>query len=150
MDFNKRLEILNTAVMALYPSARFYEAQGIMKETDGDGIKPSVSEIKSVYALPINKTLIVTSSDSNPDIPVFEIVDSLWCEDKVMTPFVEMSLEDAFEQVNKANFVLKDVHVTLRHPLHPKYTRPVYIFGNNKSGGYSVDVITGDVLVENA
>lgn len=149
MDFNKRLEILNTAVMALYPSARFYEAQGIMNVTDGDGVKPTVSEIKAVYALPINKTLMVTSGDNNPDTPVFEIIDSPWCEDKVMTPFVGMNLEDAFDQVGKANFIIEDLHVVLRHPLHPKYTRPVYIFGNSRSGGYSVDVVTGDVLVEN-
>lgn len=57
MNFNETLEKMNTSIMSMYPMARFYEAQGILGETDGE-IVSEVTEMTIVYALPVNKTLI--------------------------------------------------------------------------------------------
>lgn len=71
-----------------------------------------------------------------------------WLEDRSITPYVGMTLEDAFQELVKAEKIIKSRNVVLRHPLHPSYTRPVYIFGDVRRGGNSVDVMTGEIREE--
>lgn len=54
MKFNKTLEAVNIMVMASYPAARFYEAQGILIEENNSFI-PEVSGMVIVYSLPLGK-----------------------------------------------------------------------------------------------
>lgn len=125
MKFNKTLEAVNIMVMASYPAARFYEAQGILIEENNSFI-PEVSGMVIVYSLPLGN----------------------WLEDRSITPYVGMTLEDAFQELVKAEKIIKSRNVVLRHPLHPSYTRPVYIFGDVRRGGNSVDVMTGEIREE--
>lgn len=148
MNFNETLEKMNTSIMSMYPMARFYEAQGILGETDGE-IVSEVTEMTIVYALPVNKTLIARiNQDIEKEGFSVSIVDSPWLEDRTMTPYVGMDLSQAIERIKQANYIMKSHNVVLRHPLHPDYTRPIYIWGDNKVGGVSVDIVTGDVKVE--
>lgn len=145
MKFNQTLEAVNVMVMASYPAARFYEAQGILSEVDSILI-PEVSNMVIVYSLPLGKTLTV---NVNPGKEYeFKLINENWLEDRFMTPYVGMSMEDAFEIIIKKQGGVLSKHVVLRHPLDPWHTRPVYIFGDNKIGGYSVDVFNGEVTKE--
>lgn len=142
MKFNETLEAVNVAVMSMYPEARFYEAQGILDEVDGK-IVTTVSQMTIVYFLPMSKSLMVNvDSDKNME---FKVVDVPWLEDRFMTPYVPATLEEAIARMESANYVLSSNHVVLRHPLSPNYTRPVYIIGDTKVGGYKVDCYTAEV-----
>ena len=142
MKFNKTLETVNAMIMPLYPTARFYEAQGILDETNGE-IQSTVSEMTIVYSLVPNKSIIVkVKGESNIDI---DVINSPWLEDRVMTPYVSMSLEEAIDQIKRADFSIKSHNIVLRHPLNPDCIVPEYILGDNKSGYVSVNIFTGDV-----
>lgn len=78
----------------------------------------------------------------------FKLINENWLEDRSITPYVGMTLEDAFQELVKAEKIIKSRNVVLRHPLHPSYTRPVYIFGDVRRGGNSVDVMTGEIREE--
>ena len=55
MKFNKTLEAVNIMVMASYPAARFYEAQGILIEENNSFIPevsgPGLVDIKLRHSL---------------------------------------------------------------------------------------------------
>lgn len=134
MKFNKTLEAVNIMVMASYPAARFYEAQGILIEENNSFI-PEVSGMVIVYSLPLGKTLLVNVAAESEEAYEFKLINENW-------------LEDAFQELVKAEKIIKSRNVVLRHPLHPSYTRPVYIFGDVRRGGNSVDVMTGEIREE--
>ena len=95
----KHLKKMNTSIMSMYPMARFYEAQGILGETDGE-IVSEVTEMTIVYALPVNKTLIARiNQDIEKEGFSVSIVDSPWLEDRTMTPYVGMDLSQAIERI---------------------------------------------------
>ena len=141
MKFNETLEAVNVAVMSMYPEARFYEAQGILDEVDGK-IQRTVSQMTIAFFLPMNKTLVVNVTE---DTREFKIVNSPWLEDRFMTPYVPATLEEAIARMESANYILSSNHVVLRHPLSPHYTRPAYLIGDTKNGGYKVDCYTAEV-----
>lgn len=147
MKFNKTLEAVNIMVMASYPAARFYEAQGILIEENNSFI-PEVSGMVIVYSLPLGKTLLVNVTAESEEAYEFKLINENWLEDRSITPYVGMTLEDAFQELVKAEKIIKSRNVVLRHPLHPSYTRPVYIFGDVRRGGNSVDVMTGEIREE--
>lgn len=141
MKFNDILEKIYVATMSMYPEARFYEAQGILDEVDGE-IQSTVSQMTIAFFLPMNKTLVVNVTE---DTREFKIVNSPWLEDRFMTPYVPATLEEAIERMKSANYILSSNHVVLRHPLSPHYTRPAYLIGDTKNGGYKVDCYTAEV-----
>jgi hypothetical protein len=51
MKFNKTLEAVNIMVMASYPAARFYEAQGILIEENNRNKEIELNEVKNTYRL---------------------------------------------------------------------------------------------------
>jgi hypothetical protein len=101
-----------------------------------------------VYSLPLGKTLLVNVAAESEEAYEFKLINENWLEDRSITPYVGMTLEDAFQELVKAEKIIKSRNVVLRHPLHPSYTRPVYIFGDVRRGGNSVDVMTGEIREE--
>lgn len=55
MKFNKTLEAVNIMVMASYPAARFYEAQGILIEENNSFIPEVSGMIFSLLYISNNK-----------------------------------------------------------------------------------------------
>lgn len=143
MKFNDVLEKIHISTMSMYPQARFYEAQGILDEADGE-IKDTVSKMTIIYWLPGNKTLAIEVSENKES---FKIINEPWLEDRFMTPYVPANLEEAIERMKSANYILTSHNVVLRHPLSPHYTRPAYLIGDTKNGGYKVDCYTAEVGV---
>ena len=112
------------------------------------GRRYEVSGMVIVYLLPLGKTLLVNVAAESEEAYEFKLINENWLEDRSITPYVGMTLEDAFQELVKAEKIIKSRNVVLRHPLHPSYTRPVYIFGDVRRGGNSVDVMTGEIREE--
>jgi hypothetical protein len=112
------------------------------------GRRYEVSGMVIVYSLPLGKTLLVNVAAESEEAYEFKLINENWLEDRSITPYVGMTLEDAFQELVKAEKIIKSRNVVLRHPLHPSYTRPVYIFGDVRRGGNSVDVMTGEIREE--
>lgn len=145
MKLNDKLDMVNTMIMSSYPTARFYEVQGILDEVDGE-LKSTVSKMTVVYALPYGASLIVELDKGN-EVPSMKIINEPWLEDRPMTPFVPMTLEEAFERLSSADYTVKSHTVVLRHILHPNINTPLYIFGDTSTGFISVNPYSGDVKI---
>lgn len=142
MNFNNKLVETNIIVMSAHPDAILFEVHGEMTNNG------EVSNIEMIYSLPyrnkVHGSLLVNLSDGDEE-PLMEIIDQPWLEDRAITPYVSSTLTDALERVRQEGYEVTSSYVTLRHPLAPGFNTPLYIFGDNKSGFISVNVITGEV-----
>lgn len=148
MKFNEALLKVNLAVLTKYPSAQFYEGQGFLIPTDNNDVDGTIDTAKFKVAYNYidtdrQKTIIGTFND---DLTVnVEVVDDIWCEDVVMTPYVPMGAEDAIDMINeKLDEKLKSGPITLRHQLYPGEVEPRYFIGTIEQV-HSIKVYSGEV-----
>lgn len=133
MKFNEALLKINLEVLKKYPSAQFYEAQGYLvpteEETVDGTIDTSTFRVAYNYVDGRQKTIIGTLTDSlNVNV---EIVNDIWCEDVIMTPYVPLSAEDAIKAIeSKIDEKLESGPITLRHQLYPGEVEPRYFIGS--------------------
>ena len=118
MKFNDALLKINLAVLTEYPSAQFYEAQGFLVLADGevDGtIDTAQFQVIYNYVDDERQKTIVGSFDDDLDVNI-EVINDIWCEDVVMTPYVPMSAEDAINMINaELDEEIGVGPITLRH-----------------------------------
>lgn len=147
MKFNEALLKINLAVLKKYPSAQFYEAQGQLVPADGevDGtIEPSTFKVIYNYIDTDRQKTIVGSLNGTLSTKV-EVIDDIWCEDVVMTPYVPMSAEDAIEMIeDEIEEELTAGPITLRHQLYPGEVEPRYFIGTIHKL-HSIKVYSGEV-----
>ena len=149
--FNEALLKINLEVLKKYPSAQFYEAQGFLINKKGatevDGTI-DVEHFKVAYNFmdaDHQKTIIGTFDENLK--PKVEVVDDIWVEDFVTTPYIAMTAEEAIEILN-SNLEEKvgTGPITLRHQLYPGEPEPRYFIGV-LGRVHSVNVYTGKVDV---
>lgn len=132
MKFNKALLKINLAVLTDYPSAQFYEAQGFLIPTNGevDGTIDT-AHFKAVYNYNDSDRQKTIVGSFNDDLSVnIEVVNDIWCEDVVMTPYVPMEADDAIEIINsQLDEEIGVGPITLRHQLYPGEVEPRYFIG---------------------
>jgi hypothetical protein len=137
MKFNDALLKINLAVLTEYPSAQFYEAQGFLVPTDNIGCKVDGTIDTAHFKVAYNyfddnkqKTIIGTFND---DLTVnIKVIDDIWIEDIITTPYVPTSCEQAIEVICKklGSEAVGEGPVTLRHQLYPGEAEPRYFFGS--------------------
>ena len=150
MKFNEALLKVNLAVLTEHPSAQFYEAQGHLVPTNGlrsevDGTIDT-AEFKAVYNYQDDDRQKTIIGSLNDDLSVkIEIINDIWCEDVIMTPYVPMSAEDAINMINaKLDEELEAGPITLRHQLYPVEAEPRYFIGSIKKL-HSIKVYTAEI-----
>lgn len=135
MNFLDILNEANKKVLAKYPNAQFYEADGY---PEGNGTNPDdVQTWRFVYNIP-------AGSKECPDVPYnttvmlryikgtwgnLDHVCEPWLEDVVIPLPIKMDLKDAIILMQKAGYTAPFNSVTLRWPLYPGVKEPSYIFG---------------------
>ena len=147
MKFNEALIKLNLAVLEEYPSAQFYEAQGYLIPSENvnynvDGTIDT-AHFKVAYDYFGNgrqKTIIGSFN--------IKIVDDIWTEDIIMTPYVPITCDQAIKILCEkyGADIVKEGPVTLRHQLFPGESEPRYFFGSI-GGVHTVNVYTGKIDV---
>lgn len=153
MKFNEALLKINLAVLTEYPSAQFYEAQGYLIPTENIGCNVDgtidTAHFKVAYNYFENrrqKTIIGTFND---DLTVnVKVVDDIWVEDIIMTPYVPITCDQAIEILCQkyGNDAVGEGPVTLRHQLFPGESEPRYFFGSINAV-HTVNVYTGRIDV---
>lgn len=153
MKFNEALLKINHEVLSKYPDAQFYEAQGYLVPVDGigRGVDGTIdtAKFKVVYNYldkGNQKTIFGTLND---DLTVnVKVINDIWLEDIVMTPYIAMSCEDAIDYIcNKyGDNVITAGPVTLRHQLYPGEAEPRYFFGSIYDL-HTINVYTGKIDV---
>ena len=147
MKFNDALLKINLAVLTEYPSAQFYEAQGFLVLADGevDGtIDTAQFQVIYNYVDDERQKTIVGSFDDDLDVNI-EVINDIWCEDVVMTPYVPMSAEDAINMINaELDEEIGVGPITLRHQLYPREVEPRYFIGSIRKL-HSIKVYSGEV-----
>ncbi|MCD8208753.1 MAG: hypothetical protein LUD72_12505 [Bacteroidales bacterium] len=147
MDFTTLLRNTHVAVMTQYPSAFFYEAQCALVATDDGQIGSEVNpEATTMYwGMPGNKTVYANfDADGNPTL---HCVNLPFLEDHAMCPYLPMSMKDAIDVLNTANFVVETPVVTLRFPLEVGNTEPLFAFTLNNLLVAEVGAYSGKVTV---
>lgn len=147
MKFNEALLKINLAVLKKYPSSQFYEAQGFLVPADGD-VDGTIdtAQFKAVYNYvdADRQKTIVGSFKDNLSVKI-EVIDDIWCEDVIMTPYVPMNAEDAIRMIEeKLDEELTAGPITLRHQLYPGEVEPRYFIGTIKQL-HSIKVYSGEV-----
>lgn len=147
MKFNEALLKINLAVLEKYAGAQFYEAQGFLVPADGevDGTIDT-AQFRAIYNYvdtDRQKTIVGSFKD---DLSVkIEVINDIWCEDVVMTPYVPMNAEDAIEMIEEElDEELTASPITLRHQLYPGEVEPRYFIGTIRQL-HSIKVYSGEV-----
>lgn len=144
-DFNELLMFADSNVVYDYPGFVFYEASAKLSKVDSlakNGVIDQ-STFMAVYECFYGdqKTLEVTF-DSVGNIN-YQVIDDVWVEDMVMTPYVPMDLYQAINLLEKDGIAVgAGQPVVLRHQLWFQEPEPRYFFG----GVYdcnTVNVYTG-------
>ena len=151
MKFNEALLTINAAVMKKYPDAAFYEAQGYLVPMNSIGCKVDGTIDKSKFRVAYskygeNKTILGSFKDDGS--VNIELINDIWIEDIVTTPYIGMDCEQAIEFLVKkyGNDAVGEGPVTLRHQLFPGEAEPRYFFGT-LTGLHTVNVYTGKIDV---
>lgn len=152
MSFNEALLMVNLDVLKQYPSAQFYEAQGFLVPADGVEAEVDGTIDASQFRVAYNfmdtdrqKTII---GSFNEDMTVkVEVINDIWCEDIVTTPYVPMTAADAIEMINaQLDEQLEAGPITLRHQLYPGEAEPRYFIGSLDKL-HTINVYTGKIDV---
>lgn len=148
MKFNEALLKINLEVLTEYPSAQFYEGQGQLVPTDNDTVDGTIdtAHFRAVYNYNDEERQKTIIGSFNDDLTVkIEVIDDIWCEDVIMTPYVPMNADDAINMINaKLDEEIGVGPITLRHQLYPGEAEPRYFIGNLKKL-HSIKVYTGEV-----
>lgn len=151
MKFNEALLKINRAVMKEYPDAAFYEAQGYLVPSDSIGCKVDgtidKNKFKAVYSKYGENKTIIGSFNEDGSVKV-ELINDIWIEDIITTPYVSMSAEQAIEMLVKkyGNDAVSEGPITLRHQLYPGESEPRYFIGTI-AALHTVNVYTGRIDV---
>ena len=151
MKFNEALLKINLAVLTEYPSAQFYEAQGYLIPTDNIGCKVDGTIDTAKFRVAYNyldtdrqKTIIGTfNEDGTVNV---QVVDDIWCEDVITTPYVPRYCDQAIEYIcaKLGNDAVTEGPVTLRFQLYPGEAEPRYFFGS-LNNLHTINVYTGKI-----
>lgn len=150
-NFNEALLKINLEVLKQYPAAQFYEAQGMLVKKKGktevDGaIDAAHFKVAYNFMDVDHQKTIIGTFDENLMVKV-EVVDDIWVEDMVTTPYVAMTAEDAINILNESlDEKVGTGPITLRHQLYPGEAEPRYFIGV-LGNVHSVNVYTGKVDV---
>lgn len=149
MKFNDALLKVNLEVLTQYPSAQFYEAQGYLVPTDDDETVDGTidtAKFKAVYNYLDEERQKTIIGSFNDDLTVnVEVIDDIWCEDVIMTPYVPMLAEDAIEMINDdLDEEIGAGPITLRHQLYPGEVEPRYFIGT-LNDLHSIKVYSGEI-----
>lgn len=149
--FNEALLKVNLEVLKQYPSAQFYEAQGFLvpkndsSEVDGT-IDPSQFKVAYNFMDTDRQKTIIGSFNDDLTVKV-EVINDIWCEDMVTTPYVPMTADQAIEMINaQIDEKLGAGPITLRHQLYPGEPEPRYFIGS-LGALHTINVYTGKVDV---
>ena len=149
MKFNDALLKINLEVLTKYPSAQFYEAQGQLIETEDEEVDGTIDtdSFQVIYNYldgDEQKTIVGSFTEEATSVNI-EIIDDIWCEDVIMTPYVPMLAEDAIEMLNEAlEEEIKPGPITLRHQLYPGEVEPRYFIGTIRAL-HSIKVYSGEI-----
>ena len=131
-DFNELVMFTDSNVMSDYRGFAFYEASANLSDIDSLAKKGIIdqSSFMAVYDdLYAARTLQVTF-DSIGNIR-YQVIDSPWLEDMIMTPYVPLYFDQAIELLAKNNIeVSAGQPVVLRHQLWFNEPEPRYFIGN--------------------
>lgn len=147
MESNEFLKKVNEAVMKKYPSAYFYEMDGVMNAVNGkpfgfEGINEK--ESKLVYGID-GKTIEAKLEGDSVVITEFA---APYMDCRPMTIFVPNDVDEALQRLFQADIVWKaNPTVVLRFALYPGVIKPCYYFGSKATGIVSVGVYSGNVEV---
>lgn len=149
MDFNKTVKKAYKRIMAKYPDAIFYEAQGVLKEENGE-VVPDAEQVTCVFQAEPNKVVyLIYQEGKRSTIKKF---DGYFVQDCAIGPKCKVSLEKAFDIMHSADIILPhSLYVTLRRPLTKDVKEyPDYIYGDNHNNPYVfVNSFTGAVDYQN-
>ena len=150
MKFNDALFKINLAVLTEYPVAQFYEAQGQLVPTDEESKVDGTidtAQFKAIYNYPTEEgqKTIVGSFDDDLNVKI-EVINDIWCEDVIMTPYVPMTADYAIDLINaKLDLVqIGPGPITLRHQLYPGENEPRYFIGTIKEI-HSIKVYSAEI-----
>ena len=148
MKFNEALLKINLAVLTEYPSAQFYEGQGFLVPADDEKVDGTIdtAQFKAVYNYNDDERQKTIVGSFNDDLSVkIEVINDIWCEDVIMTPYVPMNAEDAIRMIDeKLDEQIGSGPITLRHQLYPGENEPRYFIGTLKAL-HSIKVYSGEV-----
>lgn len=151
VDFNEALLKTNLEVLKKFPSAQFYEAQGFLVKKDStdelDGTV-YVEHFRVAYNFmdTDHQKTIIGTLDENLKVKI-ELINDVWTEDIVATPYVSMTAKDAIKILNSTlDEKIESGPITLRHQLYPGEPEPRYFIGS-LDRLHTVNVYTGKVDV---
>lgn len=162
MILNEILLKVHSDVVNQHPNAAFYEAQGMLIKNDEGKIDGTIERdtFLAAYCLIGNNQTIIAKIDEEGKTNIMTYA-SPWIEDRIMTPYVPLEVDDAIMLINKKfdKEVIEEGQVSLRFQLFPNEIEPRYFFGNFIKG-HSVGVysrlidqplkrLDGDVVPKN-
>lgn len=136
-NFNQILEDCYQETIKKYPDAKLYEIQAELDENN----EVINSSVLVVSGLP-DGGHVQTKFNKKGAIYMRKL-NSPWLEDRPITPYISMRLDDAIELAS----IEKARKVTLRHQLHPAHIEPEYII--DAESRYFIGVWSNKVTVEN-
>jgi len=143
LSFDGRVNIAVRIVTEKYPHAKLYEADGKASAPTTDPAK--IDQLRVVFQNSGNSTVIITETSYGEFGAPVEIPHP-WAEDVVIAWPVKMDLAKANELKEAAGFKNPYNNVTLRNPLGPVRSNPLFIFGTAPPNPYVfVDTVTGKV-----
>jgi len=149
VNFNEALLKVNLEVLKQYPSAQFYEAQGFLLAKEGepevDGTIDATKFKVAYNFIDVDRQKTIIGSFDEKLMVKVDVVDDIWCEDIVTTPYVPMTAADAIEMLNaKLDEKIEAGPITLRHQLYPGESEPRYFIGT-LANLHTINVYTGRI-----
>jgi hypothetical protein len=144
LSFVGMVNIAVRIVTEQYPQAELYEAEGVA--SSGPTTDPNrIDRMLVVFWNPGNTTVIIKSTVWGEFAPPV-VHHQPWLGDLVIEWPVQMDLPRANALKNAAGYTGPYTTVTLRNPLGPESSNPLFIFGSEASQPYIfVDTVTGQV-----
>ena len=131
-DFNELVMFADSNVMSDYRGFAFYEASASLSNIDSLAKKGVIdqSSFMAVYDDLYAVRTLQATFDSLGNIS-YQVIDSPWLEDMIMTPYVPLYLDQAIELLAKNNIeVYAGQPVVLRHQLWFNEPEPRYFIGS--------------------
>lgn len=131
---------------------KYFETCFVFDGTVDTLSSPDVNYVQNVFQIvdaKTNEPIVFVSEHflKEDSVNWGEKVGAFWVGDlDLRTYIIKLSLEDAFEQLQKANIIKpQSKYCVLRAAIGPKYCNAQYIFGNDELGVVFVDAVNGNV-----
>ncbi|PYH46606.1 uncharacterized protein BP01DRAFT_355599 [Aspergillus saccharolyticus JOP 1030-1] len=129
LTFLENLTIAINTVKKTYPDAQLYEVEARNLNPSVYMHKPTeITFLKAVFHVGHNATAIISTGMVWGEWNEVEYIPKPWLEDVVIPWPVAMDAEQADALLKIAGYTGGYKVITLRHPLHPDFDEPYYIF----------------------